>query len=413
MHSSLEKLLHNPKLEISLARRVGFAKDTALGMQWLHASQPQIIHRDLKPANLLVDEHWNVKVCDFGLAAIKERGQKIKDQGSIPGTPIWMAPEVMMGRQLDEKSDVYSYAIVLWEILTGQEPFLEFKSFRVFKRAICLENIRPPIPDWIPVQLANVMKSCWHRDPGMRPGFDEIVRLLDNAAVEILIPDSEGQKFWKEHFFGKNQVPWLKFVADLANYYAISEQQIDLELRCLRLLVASESTGVSADPHVITLENFGNLLYWFGPLDRANRDTIFDRVRELARSKSFHGNVTKEQAETSLDSRAKGTWLLRTRPYAVTDRDNPFAISKMSRHGNINHQRVSYNPATRTFSLSILVKEDQMVKKESAPGQHAEDFFKNVAKDLYLLGDCPGSPFASLFEAPKSKIEGYLVDAGY
>lgn len=71
-------------------------------------ANPQIIHRDLKPSNLLVgflalvysqnkiDEHWNVKVCDFGLSQVKLRDQKIRDGKSIPGTPLWMAPEVSL-----------------------------------------------------------------------------------------------------------------------------------------------------------------------------------------------------------------------------------------------------------------------------------------------------------------------------
>ncbi len=55
---------------------------------------------------LQVDEHWNVKVCDFGLSQVKLANAKLKDGKSIPGTPLWMAPEVLMGKDVDEKSDV-------------------------------------------------------------------------------------------------------------------------------------------------------------------------------------------------------------------------------------------------------------------------------------------------------------------
>jgi serine/threonine protein kinase len=410
MQGSLDKLLHNPKVEISLAKRIKFAKDTALGMQWLHSSQPQIIHRDLKPGNLLYDEHWNVKVCDFGLAAVKERGQKIQDQGSIPGTPIWMAPEVMMGRQLDEKSDVYSYGIVLWEILTGQEPFLEYKSFRVFKRAICLENIRPPIPDWVPAPLSNLMKSCWQKDPGGRPGFDEIARLLDSAAVEDIVLDAEGQNFWKEHFFGKTTVPWSKFEQEFCAYFDKSPQEWQLETKCLKELCAIEGSKMTADPWILDLEMFANLLNWFGPMSKADPRPIPVRVASLMKKKFFHGHASKEDSEKKLDGQPKGTWLLRTRPCSHLDKDNPFAISKVSRHGNINHQRVAYNPHTTTFSLNILYKQDQMNKVESKPFENVEIFLAGLEADLYLKHECPGSPYSFLFEAPKSKIEGYLVD---
>ena len=68
----------------------------------------------MKPQNLLVDEHWNVKVCDFGLSQVKLREEKIRDGKSIPGTPLWMAPEVLLGKDVDEKADVYSYGIGMY-----------------------------------------------------------------------------------------------------------------------------------------------------------------------------------------------------------------------------------------------------------------------------------------------------------
>jgi serine/threonine protein kinase len=72
---------------------------------------------DLKPSNLLVDANGRIKVCDFGLSCVKEKGEKVTDKDSR-GTPLWMSPEALMGRPLDEKADIYSFAIVLWEIGT-------------------------------------------------------------------------------------------------------------------------------------------------------------------------------------------------------------------------------------------------------------------------------------------------------
>ncbi len=55
-----------------------------------------------------------VKVCDFGLSVVKPRGEVLRDKDSIPGTPLWMSPEVLQGKDVDEKADVYSYGLVLW-----------------------------------------------------------------------------------------------------------------------------------------------------------------------------------------------------------------------------------------------------------------------------------------------------------
>lgn len=85
-NGDLEKMLHNPKIELTMFTRMRMAKDAALGMYWLHASHPQFIHRDLKSSNLLVDENGRVKVCDFGLSQIKPQGENIKDTDSAKGT---------------------------------------------------------------------------------------------------------------------------------------------------------------------------------------------------------------------------------------------------------------------------------------------------------------------------------------
>ena len=86
--------------------------DAARGMEFLHSASPPILHRDFKSLNLLVDRKWNLKVADFGLTALK--GVEDRRLGSI----FWTAPEVLRGEPYNEASDVYSYGIVLWEILT-------------------------------------------------------------------------------------------------------------------------------------------------------------------------------------------------------------------------------------------------------------------------------------------------------
>ena len=82
----VEKLLHDPKVELSLYQRMTMAKDAALGMNWLHCSNPNVIHRDLKTSNLLIDENGRVKVCDFGLSQLKTPGEDLKDGDSAKGT---------------------------------------------------------------------------------------------------------------------------------------------------------------------------------------------------------------------------------------------------------------------------------------------------------------------------------------
>nr|GEW69597.1 hypothetical protein [Tanacetum cinerariifolium] len=98
-----------------------FLSRLARGMNYLHHCQPPIIHRDLKSSNLLVDKNWTVKVGDSGLSRIKRQTYLSTKTGN--GTPQWMALEILRNDQDDEKSDVYSYGVVLWEIATGKIPW--------------------------------------------------------------------------------------------------------------------------------------------------------------------------------------------------------------------------------------------------------------------------------------------------
>eukprot|EP01090_Pellita_catalonica_P017809 TRINITY_DN5494_c0_g1_i1.p2 TRINITY_DN5494_c0_g1~~TRINITY_DN5494_c0_g1_i1.p2 ORF type:complete len:132 (+),score=12.70 TRINITY_DN5494_c0_g1_i1:41-436(+) len=110
---------------------------------YLHMSNPPVIHRDLKSHNLLVDENWNCKVCDFGMAKL------LVAQGpsylTACGTPAWSAPEVLRNERYTQKADVFSFAIVLWECVTRKKPYDGMPPFRV----ICdvgQNGLRPPLP---------------------------------------------------------------------------------------------------------------------------------------------------------------------------------------------------------------------------------------------------------------------------
>jgi len=184
---TLFDLLHNnDAMDISNSQSLKMCSDVAQGMHYLHTSTLQIIHRDLKSLNLFLLRKLalpidvpHVKIADFGTARIKEELNADWDKMTAnSGTVHWMAPEVHAGRYC-EKADVYSYAMVLFEILCREIPFEDKKPHQV-----CLLTVsgkRPDleaVPPDCPRSLSQLMIRCWDHEPAARPSFAEVLDVL-------------------------------------------------------------------------------------------------------------------------------------------------------------------------------------------------------------------------------------------
>lgn len=172
MPRNLFQVLHDSRITLTGRMRLRWARDIALGMNYLH--KLNIIHRDLKSNNLLVDNSWNVKITDFGFARVKSTNQTMTKCGTVN----WIAPEIAEGKTYTEKSDVYSYAITLYEILTRKVPFGNENANEVLEKV--LEGKRPEIPAPYNSKFVNLIITCWHQDYDKRPSFEEILNMLES-----------------------------------------------------------------------------------------------------------------------------------------------------------------------------------------------------------------------------------------
>ncbi|XP_027339916.1 probable serine/threonine-protein kinase SIS8 isoform X1 [Abrus precatorius] len=172
---SLYRLIHRPNNQLDERRRLRMALDAARGMNYLHNCTPVIVHRDLKSPNLLVDKNWVVKVCDFGLSRMKN--STFLSSRSTAGTAEWMAPEVLRSELSDEKCDVYSYGVILWELSTLQQPWGGMNPMQVVG-AVGFQHRRLDIPDNMDPAIADIIRQCWQTDPKLRPTFAEIMAAL-------------------------------------------------------------------------------------------------------------------------------------------------------------------------------------------------------------------------------------------
>ncbi|KAK7844343.1 putative serine/threonine-protein kinase sis8 [Quercus suber] len=172
---SLYRLLHRPNNQLDERRRLRMALDAARGMNYLHNCSPMIVHRDLKSPNLLVDKNWVVKVCDFGLSRMKH--STFLSSRSTAGTAEWMAPEVLRNEPSNEKCDVYSFGVILWELSTMQQPWGGMNPMQVVG-AVGFQHRRLDIPDDMDPSIADIIRKCWQTDPKLRPSFTEIMAAL-------------------------------------------------------------------------------------------------------------------------------------------------------------------------------------------------------------------------------------------
>ncbi|KAM7273603.1 hypothetical protein ACFE04_028267 [Oxalis oulophora] len=171
---SLRSFLHQQEpYSVPLELVLKLALDIAYGIQYLHSQG--ILHRDLKSENLLLGEDMCVKIADFGISCLESQCGSAK---GFTGTYRWMAPEMIKEQPHTKKVDVYSFGIVLWELITTLIPF-ENMTPEQAAYAASEKNARPPIPPTCPEAISHLITRCWSKYPEKRPNFDEIVSTLE------------------------------------------------------------------------------------------------------------------------------------------------------------------------------------------------------------------------------------------
>ncbi|CAN1217255.1 Serine/threonine-protein kinase STY17 [Linum perenne] len=151
----------------------------AQAMQYLHEQKPnKVIHRDLKPSNIFLDDANHVRVADFGHARFLNDNEMALTGET--GTYVYMAPEVISCQPYNEKCDVYSFAVILNEIITGDYPYVETGIMQIAMQ-VADGSLRPALPedeDGQLVELIDLICVSWDQDPSLRPSFATITSAL-------------------------------------------------------------------------------------------------------------------------------------------------------------------------------------------------------------------------------------------
>jgi serine/threonine-protein kinase len=162
---------------VALKRAVKFAVDIATGMAVAH--QAGIVHRDLKPANVLIDNDLLLKIVDFGVAAAHSQGDtQLTKTGYVIGSPKYMAPEQILGKKVDERADIYSLGVIMYEMFSGVPPYSRGDHMSVMYQHV-QGKARPPIEinKDLPMELNNLVMKCMSLDKAKRAQSMDELRL--------------------------------------------------------------------------------------------------------------------------------------------------------------------------------------------------------------------------------------------
>merc|ERR1712060_744442 len=183
------ELLHNCwDVRLVEVQRSKILMDTACALEFLHSFEPPVIHRDLKSLNLMLLYRIengctmpHVKLADFGFARIEERAMT---QGV--GTKHWMAPEVLRGTDYTTKADVFSFAMVAYEVAFRHVPYERLDAHSVARQT--LAGIRPDMDEDdtegdVPPALLELITNCWAQEPDARPSFVDIRHRMEQLAL--------------------------------------------------------------------------------------------------------------------------------------------------------------------------------------------------------------------------------------
>ncbi|KAG8518988.1 Ankyrin repeat and protein kinase domain-containing protein 1, partial [Galemys pyrenaicus] len=176
-NGSLEKMLPAHSLCWQLKFRI--IHETSLAMNFLHSIEPPLLHLDLKPGNILLDSNMHVKISDFGLSKWMEQSTRRQyiERSALRGTLSYIPPEMFLesNKAPGPTYDVYSFGIVIWELLTQKKPYSGVSMMTIIIRVAA--GTRPPLqsvssewPDETQ-QMVDLMRRCWDQDPKKRPCF--------------------------------------------------------------------------------------------------------------------------------------------------------------------------------------------------------------------------------------------------
>jgi len=176
----LHSFVSNPQTVVGNNLKTKICRDIASGM--LHLAMEGIIHKDLAARNILLTKSLDAKVSDFGLSRIMDNSAVVYSKSDV-GPLKWMSPEAIRKKKYSEKSDVWSFGIVCYEVFARKEPFEDLDAIQV-ATSVVMDGLRCTLPSDAPPFMHTLVSSCYETEPENRPTFKQIcVTFVENGVV--------------------------------------------------------------------------------------------------------------------------------------------------------------------------------------------------------------------------------------
>jgi len=393
VENSLESLISDPQLNLSLSRRLQMARDCAMGLGWMHGSETPVVHGDISPKHFYLDYHQKVKICEFGW------DRDLDPQHTY--SPRFTAPEVLKGHTATVKSDIFSFGMLLLFIVTQKVPYsAEFENDDELRAYLLSHpNMIPNVSD-LPPNVGRLVSACLVLKPSERPNMRQILKVMDVIMIDTSISDPSGKKFWRKHFFQRDEVLWKEIESTLWQCYLPTHVIVDTSSQNLQLkqqinkkllyfrgaLVAMKFATDEADDTVF-MERFGFVLQYFGPLINSKAEALpfLTRLYDTLTEDWFFGTLDQTTACGLLSREAKDTFLVR---YSTTS-PGYFTISKKCGEQGVSdsdfaHWRIKHEAQSESYTIQDRTYGTlpQLINSE--------------IQTLSLGKSCPGSPYAVL-----------------
>eukprot|EP01127_Copromyxa_protea_P023328 TRINITY_DN8706_c0_g1_i1.p1 TRINITY_DN8706_c0_g1~~TRINITY_DN8706_c0_g1_i1.p1 ORF type:complete len:476 (-),score=57.89 TRINITY_DN8706_c0_g1_i1:75-1304(-) len=368
------------KSKMSLFRKLKALIQVATGMAWMQARSAKLVHRDLKLDNILVDGNGDVKINDFGFALLLKEHETVKSCDRA-GTPKYMAPETWTENSsvVAEKTDVYSFGMMLWEMMTEQEAWSGLSIAKIENSVFSDER---PALELLPKELqplSDLIQRCWDGDFTVRPTFSCIIKELRQFMWDYFIPGLPTEP-WQEKFSINSDDFFKLYFGNCSG----------ARLKKMRQVLHKLEIEVNGS---ITLEGLSLLQRWFPrPKGMSLDDCIYLSMKDW-----FWGRMDKLQTDGKLAFEPPGTYIIRLNSVL---REAPWTLTRVTEvPGNVAHHHIYYSNGL--FSVG-----------EKQPAQFRADSLFSIIPHLEKHFKCPYPCRGSQF--PSCIYSGVLVvDQGY